>query len=106
MIRNRFLEDVRLKSLFVLFPQRMRLSSTKKRNCWRSEFIFRLSEQLKIDEQLEKDEFGQEENGEPAVVSGILGDSIPVEAMDVSKDPNIVVNEVCPLQAFDESGGP
>lgn len=35
---------------------------------------------------------GMEEGVE--AISGVLGESIPIEAMDPSKDPNIMVDEV------------
>lgn len=38
---------------------------------------------------------GENEMGEnEGAISGVLGESIPLEAMDPSKDPNIMVDEV------------
>ena len=43
---------------------------------------------------MEREEFGEEEGMESENMQGILGDSIPIEAVDPSKDPNILVDEV------------
>lgn len=43
---------------------------------------------------MEREEFGEEEGMESGNMQGILGDSIPIEAVDPSKDPNILVGEV------------
>ena len=57
--------------------------------------IGRYSEQLQAEEQQEKDEAGQEGMDEGVeAISGVLGESIPIEAVDPSKDPNIMVDEV------------
>ena len=43
---------------------------------------------------MEREEFGEEEGNEISSMQGILGDSIPIEAVDPSKDPNILLGEV------------
>lgn len=62
--------------------------------CFISVFINRLAEQDRIEEAMEREEFGEDEQTNATNIQGILGDRIPSEAVDPTQDPNILVGEV------------
>lgn len=43
---------------------------------------------------MEHEEFGDEGVAENAPIQGVLGDAIPLEAVDPTQDPHIIVDEV------------
>lgn len=53
-----------------------------------------LAEQNKLDEVRENEEFPDEQMEGEEAVRGLMGDQIPVEALNPENDPNITVPEV------------
>ena len=56
---------------------------------------YSLAEQNKLDELQERAEFPEEQMEEGEEIRGLMGDRIPMEALNPENDPNISVPEVC-----------
>lgn len=54
-----------------------------------------IAEQNQTDALRESEEFRDAEVEESGVVQGIMGDNIPLDSLDPTKDPNIALPEVC-----------
>ena len=55
---------------------------------------YSLAEQNKLDELQERAEFPEEQMEEGEEIRGLMGDRIPMEALNPENDPNITVPEV------------
>ena len=55
---------------------------------------YSLEEQNKLDELQERAEFPEEQMEEGEEIRGLMGDRIPIEALNPENDPNITVPEV------------
>ena len=64
---------------------------------------YSLAEQNKLDELQERAEFPEEQMEEGEEIRGLMGDRIPMEALNPENDPNITVPEVwiaCKLMKY------